>query len=274
MPESKPKGTILLINGLTYSLLDWPLYFVDALVKGGYHVIRHDNRDVGMSDWTQSWTKAKAYSLEDMAADAIAVLDHLNVKKAHILGASMGGMIAQRAAISYSDRVQSLTSIMSTGFTHDPQLVSLPWKFRMDLLRALLHFRPLLAKDSAKIKFQLAVQYILKGKGNYKVDDLGILQKSYYEIERRKGYNPRATDRHAMAIKKSGSRYDELKQLKIPCLVIHGTDDPLIKFEHAKKYAPMIPRVETLFLEGMGHDLPKAYNSKIVKRILAHLESA
>ena len=97
------------------------------------------------------------------------------------------------------------------------------------------------------------------------------MQRGIYELNKRRGYNIKATDQHSLAITKSGSRYEELGQIEVPTLVIHGTTDPLIKFEHAEKYSKMIPNAATLFIEGMGHDLPPVYTPKMTKAILENL---
>lgn len=114
--EDTSQGTILLINGYSSNMLYWLPYFYQPFLDAGYQVIRYDNRGIGMSDWLPNWTKKDPFSLEDMAKDGIAVLDELGIEKAHIIGMSMGGMIAQRIAISHASRALSLTSIMSTGF--------------------------------------------------------------------------------------------------------------------------------------------------------------
>jgi len=268
------KGDILLVNGHTQTMLDWPAYFYQPLVEAGYRVIRYDNRGVGMSDWMANWTKENAYNLEDMATDGIAILNTLGIKQAHIIGMSMGGMIGQRMAISHSEQVLSLTSIMSTGYYDDDTLVSTPRQFIMDIGRIGLTYGRNLKTEAGKLKLHLAIRRLLKGKGDYPFDDKYILQKALYEVRNRKGYNMKGTDQHSLAIKKSGSRYEDLKKLHLPVLVVHGTTDPLVPFTHAEKYAPMIPHARTLFIEGMGHDIPDAYSPKIVGAIFSLLAEA
>ncbi len=264
------KGNILLINGHTQTLLDWPTYFLQPLVDAGYRVIRYDNRGVGMSDWMEDWSKTNAYTLKEMAKDGLAVLDELSIDKAHIIGVSMGGMIGQRLTISHSDRVLSFCSIMSTGYYFDEQLTNVPRQFMLDITRIGLRYGQNVKPEANKLKLHLAIRQLLKGKGNYTIDTERVLKKALYEVRKRRAYNMKATDQHSLAIKKSGSRYKGLKQLQLPVLVVHGTTDPLIGIAHAKKYASMIPTAETLFIEGMGHDLPELYVSKIVERILSN----
>jgi len=261
------KGAILLVCGHTQTCLDWPAYFYEPLLASGYTVIRYDNRGVGLSDWLPNWTKNKAYQLEDMAKDGLAVLDDLGIAKAHVIGVSMGGMIGQRMAISHSERLLSLTSIMSTGFYFDKELGDVPRQFMMDITRVSLRYRKGIKTEEGKLKLHLAIRQLLKGQGDYPFDDKAILKRALVEVRTRKGYNMKATDQHSLAIKKSGSRYEELKKLQVPTLVIHGTTDPLIPFKHAKKYSAMIPNVRTLFIEGMGHDLPAVHAPVIIKEM-------
>ena len=259
------KGTILFTNGHTQSLLECPLYFINPFLDAGYQVIRYDNRGFGSSDWVENWDENK-YNLEDMATDSIAVLDHLGIEKAHLVGISMGGMISQRLAISYSERVESLTSIMSAGFYLDPKLTNVPLPFISKLVKLQLRYKRTLHLNESKLKLYLGIREMLRGKG-YDLDTKFFLQQGFYEITKRSGLNAKGTDQHSHAIKASGSRYEELKKLNIPTLVVHGTKDTLILVEHAKKYAPMIPNSKLLIIEGMGHDLPKEHTPEIVEGI-------
>jgi len=272
--QSTSKDTIILICGHTQILLDWPAYFYQPLVDEGYRVIRFDNRGVGNSDWLPNFDKKNPFGLEDMAKDIIAILDTENIKKAHIIGMSMGGMIGQRLAISHSDRVLSLTSIMSTGYFYDPVLTNVPRNFYKNLIALSLKYPIWSKEEMTKLKLNLAVRQIQDGKGDYELDRKLVLQRGLYELNKRRGYNIKATDQHSLAITKSGSRYEELGQIDVPTLVIHGTTDPLIKFEHAEKYSKMIPNAATLFIEGMGHDLPDIHTPKIIRAILKNLAKA
>lgn len=265
------KETIVLICGHTQILLDWPDYFYQSFVDEGYRVIRFDNRGVGNSDWMPNFDKKNPFTLEDMAKDVIAILDKESIEKAHIIGMSMGGMIGQRLAISHSDRVLSLTSIMSTGFFYDPALTNVPKLFYKNLIAVSLKYPIGSKKQETMLKLNLAIRQLQDGKGDYELDKKLVLQRGYYELNNRRGYNIKATDQHSLAITKSGSRYEELGKINVPTLVIHGTTDPLIKFEHAEKYSKMIPNAETLFIEGMGHDLPDIHTPKMITAILKNL---
>lgn len=269
--EDSSQGTLLLINGHSSNMLYWPEYFYQAFLDVGYRVIRYDNRGIGMSDWLPNWTKAHPFSLEDMAGDAVAVLDALDIEKAHIIGMSMGGMIAQRVSISHASRVLSLTSIMSSGFYYDPELTDLPPQFKSAITKLTLKYG-LNLKVRNRLKLHLGVLLALEGQGDYRLDIKSTLQSYLYHLRRRDAVNKKIRDQHSMAILVSGSRYEELGSIQVPSLVIHGTDDPLILFEHAEKYAPMIPDAESLFIEGMGHDIPEVYISRIHMAIFNNLK--
>jgi pimeloyl-ACP methyl ester carboxylesterase len=269
LDSKKPNGeTIVLINGHGQSRLVWPTYFYQPFLDQGYSVIKYDNRGLGESDWIIDWSKESPYTLEDMATDAIAILDSLNIEKAHFIGMSMGAMISQRIAISYPTRISTLTSVMSTGFYDDPALVSVSKRFYSNIIAITLLYGRKLKTNSQKMKFFLSTQRLMQGKGDNTINDKEILQKAYFELKVRKGFNSKVSDQHSLAIKISGSRYEELKNIKTPSMVIHGINDPLIKIEHAKKYATLIPNAKTLFIKGMGHDLPEKYIPDIFKSIL------
>ena len=273
--ETASKGTLLLVNGLSQTCLDWQPYIYEPFVKAGYRVIRFDNRDVGMSDWidNEEWKNGKKYTLEDMAKDAIAVLDTLKIDKTHLMGMSMGGMISQRLAISYPERFTSLTSVMSTGHFDDKSLTQVTGKFALDMYRYFIRYRDLKKMDN-RLKLHLGVQRMLIGNGGYFFDNKATLEKAYYELTKRKGYHKHSQPHHGYAIKKSGERYNELKQINIPTLVIHGTGDPLVLFEHGEKYAPMIPNSTSLFIKGMGHDFPRTHMPEITTAVLANFDKA
>ncbi|MEL6255303.1 MAG: alpha/beta hydrolase [Bacteroidota bacterium] len=270
--EDSSKGNILLINGHSSTLLYWQPYFYQPLLDAGYRLIRFDNRGIGMSDWIQNWTKETAFTLEDMAKDAMAVLDANGIEKAHILGMSMGGMIAQRIAISHKERVLSLCSIMSTGFINDPELTTVPTKFKLDLGRLTLRYL-LKPTEINRMKMQLGIMKVLEGNGGYALEPKAILQAALYNIRRRDGMNKKLRDQHTWAITYSGSRYEELGTIDVPSLIIHGTSDPLVLFEHGKKYAAMIPGAQTLFIEGMGHDIPEFHIQEIHQAMFKNMDA-
>lgn len=262
------RGTILLISGAGVTAMAWPVHFYQPLIDAGYQVIRYDNRGLGESSWIEDWSKENAYALEDMAKDGLAVLDDAGVNKAHIIGVSMGGMIAQRMAISHSDRVCSLTSIMASAYMFDESLPAVSGKIISDITKLSLKYLLFNPKETAGIKYGIGLHQILKGDGPYKIDSKAIAEQILYEIRKRKGFNLKVSEQHIQAITKSGSRLEALKNLSLPTLVIHGKSDPVVHFKHAQKYAASIPNAETLLLDGMGHDLPQIYMVQIQEAIL------
>lgn len=270
VPKDSIKGTILLIMGYGSTALIWGIDFYQPLAEAGYQVIRYDNRGVGESDWMANWTEENAYSLEDMAKDGLAVLDAVGVDKAHIIGASMGGMIAQRVAISHADRALSLTSIMSSGYMNDPDMPTVSTTNALDFGRLTLrHLVP--SSEEGEMKFFVGITHLLKGSGAYQPSVKKTVQRILYESRKRKGRNPDVGPQHQKAIELSGSRLEELGQIKMPTLIIHGKTDPLVPFEHCKKYAPLIPHAKKLFLDGMGHDMPSIYMEDIHRAILENI---
>ncbi|MGB1240981.1 MAG: alpha/beta fold hydrolase [Chitinophagales bacterium] len=270
MPNGTPKGTVLLVMGYGTTILGWPAHFYQPLIDEGYHVIRYDNRGLGMSDWMKGWDKKNPYTLEDMAKDGMAVLDALDIEKAHIIGVSMGGMIGQRMAISHSERVLTLTSIMSSGYMGDPAFPPVAKSFQHNLVRLTLKY--LIRSNSRKAaKFSIGVRMALRGDGPYEVNLKDAVQKAFYERHKRRGSNPKVRDQHGAAIAASGSRLQELKHLDLPILVVHGKSDPLVIFPHGEKSASMMPNAKTLWIEGMGHDIPEIYMEEIHEAILKNL---
>jgi len=269
--KDSSQGTILLVMGLNTTGINYSDYFYQPLVDAGYDVIIYDNRDVGRSDWIKDWDSSNPYSLEDMAEDGLAVLDHLGIDQAHVVGVSMGGMIAQSMAINHTDRVLSLGSIMTSGYMMDPEVRPVDKKFERNLLKLAVRYfiRP---SEVGHMRFSLVVADELKGKGNYKHNYNRIANRTLYELRDRKGFNSKGTKRHSAAIEASGSRLEKLKSLEVPTIAIHGTTDPLVWIDHAKKYAPLIPNAEVLWIEGMGHDIPEKYAPTIVEGLIRNFK--
>ena len=263
---------VFLLHGHTQTLLDFPQHFTQPFLDAGYDVVRIDHRGGGQSSWMENWGKGNKYSLEDMAGDIFAVADHLGQDSFHVVGMSMGGMIAQRMSIDQPNRVKSLTSIMSTGFFNDPKLIQVPKKFLFKFAFIFILFNRGLDQVENVLKFHLAIQYLLKGKGDYTFEDKLVLQKSYYENTKRNGYNRKANYQHSYAITKSGSRYESLKELTVPTLIVHGEDDPLLVFEHGRKCFDIIPNAKKSFIKGMGHHLPKVHCDLFIQDIVKHLD--
>jgi pimeloyl-ACP methyl ester carboxylesterase len=245
---------VLLIMGLASQSLQWFPYFYEPIVKKGYYVIRFDNRDIGLSDRIDptAWV-ASPYALEDMAKDAIGLLDHLNITKAHIIGASMGGMIAQRIAISHPNYVRSLTSLIAAAAADH-------LGFNPSLL-------PEFDRDQAPpLEIQLQIWKMLAGSGF--PFDQELYQDLYHQgFEVRQGYNPHGMTHHLTAIQRSGSRMAELSSIQSPTLVIHGTEDPLIPIAHAEDYGKQIPKSTFLKMDRVGHEIPEGIAPKVLSTI-------
>lgn len=270
-PNDSLKGAVLLIMGISNDAIGWPHKFINELVDSGYQVIRCDHRGTGMSDWVKNWDKNNPYSLSDMADDAIAVLNSLGIQKAHIIGISMGGMIAQELAIKQPERVLTLTSIMSSGYIEDPELPKISSEIAWELIKTALKYG-IVGGEKNMIKLNIASRIILRGNANYDLNMKEIAEQVLYTIRKRKGYNPDVSKQHQAAVSKSGSRYAELKQLNITTLIIHGKSDPFIPIEHGKKCAELIPNADSLWLDNMGHDIPENLTDTIVRKMITNFK--
>jgi pimeloyl-ACP methyl ester carboxylesterase len=262
--------TMLLVMGLGSQMIHWPDDFCAALAARGYQVVRFDNRDMGESTWFDGGDTpgvraaigggdvAVPYLLADMADDAVGLLDHLGTDRAHVLGVSMGGMIAQTIAIRHPARVASLTSVMST--TGDPD-VGTPTSEAMSALMA-----PPAATREA---YQDAVVHHAHVWGSPGLFDAERLRETAARAWDR-GYNPAGTARQVLAILSSGSRSAELAGLSVPTLVIHGTADTLVQPSGGERTAEVIPDAKLLVIDGMGHDVPPPLWPQLVDAIAGH----
>lgn len=266
------KGTILLIMGLANDSLTWPDAFIDILCAEGYDVVRYDNRDVGQSTWIHDWQSRTTYTLNDMAQDGIAVMDHLGLQSAHIVGVSMGGMIGQTMAILYPNRIASLSSIMSTGDSQDKSMPSPNKWIIAQYFYSLLRYG-IFKNEENTVKRMLIAWHLLRGDQQYEIDIKERTEVVLRNMRLRNGYNSKAGKQQLAAIYKSGSRYDQLKQLDVPTLVIHGLNDPLIPVEHGYKCAQIIPEAQSLWVDNMGHTLPGIHYTKIADALFLRMES-
>lgn len=267
---------ILLIMGLDAQCLMFGEIFIKPLISAGFYVIRFDNRDIGLSTWmNETWHRSKPYTLEDMAKDSVELLDYLNISQAHILGVSMGGMIAQNIAIHYSEKVLSLTSIMSSGYTLNPKIAT---NFKLRLAMSVLPFfikrfyiKNKYTEHRVTVNHYVATYKMLSGR-HFPFNEQYFRTIFTESIDKRKGQNPRARYQQFCAIVASGSRLKKLHLIKAPTLVIHGTADPLVNYKHAEIYAPLIPNARLLTIEGMGHELSKEILDEVLPQIISHLE--
>ena len=269
--SENPKGTILLINGAAETMIQWPEQMIRTLIKNDFRVIRYDNRGLGQSDWIKKWSKRNDYNLEEMARDALAVTSHLMIEKFHIIGYSTGGMIGQILAINHPEKIKTLTNLMSSGYLFDPEAEK-PDSKKIAMLRKLIFSYRNKERDIDKVlKFHFKLDHLWIGKDNYVHQYEKQIQKTLYEIKFRNGFNKKVFDQHRRAIKNSGSRYRKLKTIKVPTLLIHGSDDPLVKVSHSKKLASLIHGSRLVIIKGMGHDFNKNFKNRINSIILPHI---
>jgi pimeloyl-ACP methyl ester carboxylesterase len=274
---------ILLVMGLGMPGIAWPDPLVDGLVAAGFRVVRFDNRDCGHSskvaggrlpDLRMAIARAllrrtvrAPYTLDDMAADAVGLLDALGIERAHLIGASMGGMIAQNAAALFPQRVASLTSIMAS--TGNPSL-----RVSVGKPRAL---RVILARPAGTADPEALVEHYVRvfgviGSPGFVVDG-ELLRQNVRRIVSR-GFHPAGTARQLLAILASGDRRALLHRIAAPTLVVHGSDDPLVPLAAGRDTALNIRGSRLEVVEGMGHDLPPGVQRLLVQLIATHCRTA
>ena len=266
---------LLLIHGLGMQLTAWPDAFVDGLAEQGFYVIRFDNRDCGLStkfdaagtpNLALAWLKTRlrlplrpAYQLDDMAQDALAVLSALGVARAHVVGVSMGGMIAQLLAAHHGHRVLTLTSIMSSSGRR-----GLPGPTRA-VRRAMLR-RPADAASVDSVLDNAVKVWRAIGSPAYPTADAALRRRVLRAL--RRSNCPSGAARQMVAIAAAPDRTALLAQLTMPTLVIHGAADPLVPVACGVDVADHVPGARLEIIEGMGHDLP----DQLVERLLALID--
>jgi pimeloyl-ACP methyl ester carboxylesterase len=266
---------VLLIMGLGGQLVGWTEEFCEALAARGHRVIRFDNRDVGLSSKIEgvehdsvidALQNARAgrpvrapYLLRDMAADAVGLLDALGLAQAHVVGASMGGMIAQTLAIEFPARARTLVSIMSTTGARDLPPPS------PEAMKALL-FAP--AKTRQEASDQAVAAWRVIGSPGFPFDEKRVRARAERQWDR--CHHPAGFARQLVAIQGSGSRREALRALRVPTLVIHGEDDPLVPVTGGRDTQAAIPGAQGLYIPGMGHDLPVELYTTLVNAISEH----
>ncbi len=267
------RPVVLLIMGLGMQLVAWPPAVVQLLVDAGYRVIRFDNRDIGLSQhfddlgtpnlvWAGlkhrlGWRINAPYTLHDMAADSIGVLDALGVAKAHVVGVSMGGMIAQRVTLAAPERVRSLTSIMSSSGARElPQAD--PKVMRV------LFSRPANGSRDAIVAHYVRL-YTAIGSPGFPTDEAELRRRVGVAVAR--SYHPAGAVRQMVAIAADTTRARDLARIDKPTLVLHGQADPLVPLAHGQDTARRIPGARFAGIEGMGHDLAVG----VVARLLPHM---
>ena len=275
-PAGPERGVVLLSSSMAADALFWPSKFVQALGRAGYRVIRYDHRGAGASDWIADWHRSAPYSLLDMAGDAVAVLDATSVDRAHVVGLSLGGFVAQEVAIAHPHRVASLT-LLSTAA--DPTDATLPGPRTGLLLRSGLRGLPLLRYrllgGEANWVRAIVAKTMIAGSEASDLSEVGELARTaLYVLRHRGGFNLKAIWQHQTAVAVTRSRYDLLTQVTSPTLIVHGTKDPLISFAHAEQLVQLLPHAHHLWLDGVGHQFPYPNLATVVNVITAHMEMA
>jgi pimeloyl-ACP methyl ester carboxylesterase len=272
---SEDDPALLLVMGLGTQMIGWPTGFCEQLAARGFHVIRYDNRDIGRSTHLREVRppslkqlirrdKAAApYSLGDMAKDGIGLLDALGIERAHVAGASMGGMIAQLMAARDGARVLSLASIMSNTGNR--------WRGRPGLKIYPMFMRRPPHDRSGAIESTVSTMRLIGSPGfPFEEDALRALAEEGFE----RGYNPAGTARQLAAILTSPDRTPELRTITAPTVVIHGTRDQLVSPSGGRDTARAVPGARLVEIDGMGHDLPGGAWDRIVDAIVSNAERA
>jgi pimeloyl-ACP methyl ester carboxylesterase len=271
-PDGEP---LLLVMGLATQMLAWDEEFCAMLAERGYRVVRFDNRDIGRSTKLRSAGVSgrldlligrrgtAPYLLRDMAADTFGLMDHLEIDSAHLVGASMGGMIAQTAAIERPERVRSLTSIMSTTGS---RRVGHPSYRTFGLL---LGERP---RQREEMVERVVKTFKVIGSPGYPFEEEHVRELAARSYDR--GHSAAGVVRQLHAITASGDRTPRLRQLNLPALVIHGKNDVLVHPSGGRATAKAIPGARLKLVEGMGHDLPRALWPDFAEEIAANAARA
>ncbi|WP_410655720.1 alpha/beta fold hydrolase [Amycolatopsis sp. lyj-112] len=267
-PDGRP---LLMIMGLASQMIWWDDELCEKLVAEGFYVIRYDNRDAGRSSRMAgrvslplAYTlRVAPYSLKDLADDAAGLLDELGIESAHVVGASMGGMVAQTLAIEHPSRVRSLTSIMSTTGN---RFVGRPSARAVSML--------LSAPPRNRAQF---VDYLLRtfrviGSPGYPFDEARMRERAERSYDR--GVNPGGTARQLAAIMSGRDRFRALRKVRVPALVVHGSKDPLVHVSGGRATARALRESELDVVAGMGHDIPRAIWPRLVRGLVRTADRA
>ena len=229
---------VVLIIGANATAMTWVAELYEPIVVAGFHVVRFDNRDIGLSQWIDF--EAQPYTLDDMAADTVGLMDALSIDRAHLIGESMGGMIAQLIALNYPDRVLTLTSMCSSPAAADPDLPPIPDEI-IEIAMA-----PLPETRAERVEHLLETYRAMAGKPFDEQHNRTLI-----ETDMDRGFNPMPA--HALVLLSAPSRRDALQHLDLPVLVIHGDADPVLRYEHGVATAKAIPGAKFVTVAGAGH---------------------
>ena len=270
-------GTFVLVSGLGVQMIRWPGEFCEILARAGYRVLLFDNRDVGLStsfaagksvnfeELAQALARGEPlaipYTLQDMVNDVAGLLDCLQISRVHLVGRSMGGMIAQLFASQHPSRAASLTAMMSS--TGNPSLPSA----NAQVMNALMKRAPNPAEDLEGYLANSISFSKLIGSPAYPTADTALREQALREL--RRAYSPSAIERQIAALAAAGDIRRHLKLITAPTLVVHGTSDALIPAECGKDIAKNIEDAELLLIDGMGHDFPEQLYGTVGEAILS-----
>ena len=274
--------SVLLIMGLSAQLTRWPDAFIESIVEEGFHVVAFDNRDIGLSEKliSERATSPMAvallntvglasllapYKLTDMAKDTVGVLDALEIERAHLIGASMGGMIGQIVCAEHPERIKSFTALMSS--TNNPDLPRAHPKVSWQVMTA----RKPSATREELIDITLGIWELI-GTKNSGRDPVEYRQQVAASIDR--SSSPSGIRRQMAAIIATRDLREWTRNITAPSLVVHGSEDPLVPFQNGLDIAAEIKDARMEIIEGMGHDLPPKYLTEVVDHVLKHLCSA
>ncbi len=274
----KTDPALLLVMGLGSQMTVWVDSFCERIARLGYFVIRYDNRDTGLSTWYADYKTPSGtaflqagffgkkldvpYTLEDLAADGVAVLDACGVEKAHVFGVSMGGMIAQIMALQHTNRVLSLISMMST--TNERNLPTM----RLRAMRKLLSQSP--DTEPEYLQHLLGVFRVFEGSA-YPFTDEDFFSGARERF--RRAYNATGGGRHLAAVLNTKGRREALKTLQLPALIMHGDEDPLVRVEHGLDTYEALPNAKLIIFKGLGHVLPETLSAELIGHLDAHMRS-
>jgi pimeloyl-ACP methyl ester carboxylesterase len=252
---------IVLIRGLGTQLIEWPRSLIDAFTQDGLYVVTFDNRDAGLSSEVERSLRDPPYRLEDMADDVVGLLDALHVPRAHIFGISLGGMVAQHVAFRHAGRVASLISVMST--TGDPDLPRPAPEIQARLTVTA-------TGEAAIVALNAEDRRVFGSPGYPESEDVRLAAA---RAAFRRSHRPEGVSRQLRAVLADGSRSARLRDVRVPTLVIHGADDPLIPVEAGEDTARVVPAARLAVVPGMGHNIPGALGPTIARIVVNFLQS-
>jgi len=271
---------VIFIQGIASQLVHWPTELMEKLAAEGYHVVIFDNRDVGLSHYydhldTPSLDDAFAskwrgqafkppYTLKDMAHDVVLLMDALNIEKVHLVGISMGGIIAQYFAFDYPERLLTLTlGATSSGDTHLPPPKS-------DVMNFLFQLNPSSTDIESAIERHVQQYHLYNHPDDIHPDVIRKVHRRAYN----RAYHPEGSHRQLLAVMFDEPRGEQLKQITVPTLIIHGDYDPVVPLEHGQQLADLFPSSELVIIPNMGHGIPQRIYNSLVRLLSNHFSHA